>query len=461
MPMEKSTLDAQGLERYVADLRPEFEHMLARLVEIPTVSMDPERRGAMRAGAEAACELLRAIGAEARSIDTPGHPLVFAKIIQNPAYPTLTIYNHLDVQPADREKEGWRHDPFRFVNDGGRYSGRGATDDKGPALTAYYGVRYALQRKIPLNFKFLWELEEEIGSPSFAGVLKAHAAEMATDSVLVSDTIWIARGRPASPYALRGVQAALLQLETGVKDVHSGLTGGAARNPIAELMDVVARCADAQTGRIKIPHFYDDVAKPTKKELESFQRSGFSVAEFKRAHELKSLRSNDKADVMRRIWTNPTFEVHGVVGGYSGRGVKTIVPQKGEIKLSMRLVPKQNPAKIFKLLQDHVRKINRDVKVIKENTLEPYMGEFTGPYADAAREAMEYGFGAKPALTREGGSIGAVVTMQKILKAPITFLGLSLPEHGYHAPNEFYDWGQAAGGVKMFARYFEVLSRMR
>jgi acetylornithine deacetylase/succinyl-diaminopimelate desuccinylase-like protein len=150
--MEKSTLDAQGLERYVTNLRPEFEHALARLVEIPTVSMDPERRGAMRAGAEAACELLRAIGAEARTIDTPGHPLVFGKIIQNPAYPTLTLYNHIDVQPADREKEGWRHDPFRFVNDGGKYSGRGTTDDKGPALTAYYGIRYALQQKIPLNF---------------------------------------------------------------------------------------------------------------------------------------------------------------------------------------------------------------------------------------------------------------------------------------------------------------------
>ena len=174
----------------------------------------------------------------------------------------------------------------------------------------------------------------------------------------------------------------------------------------------------------------------------------------------KSLRTTDGRDLMQRIWSRPTFEVHGVTGGYSGKGVKTVVPQKGEIKISMRLVPKQKPAKILKLLRSYVKKLNPDVRVVPDAVLEPYLGDFSGPYNDAAREAMKFGFGVEPALIREGGSIGAVVTMQKAFRVPITFLGLSLPEHGYHAPNEYFDWAQAAGGVKMFARYFEVVSGM-
>ncbi len=456
--MSKSRLDPAALDRYVDGIRPEFERTLKRLVEIPTVSMDPDRKAEMQAGAEVAAELLRAVGADVRILKTPGHPLVWGRVVQDHSYPTLTLYNHLDVQPADQEKEGWHHPPFQFRVQDGKYLGRGATDDKGPALTAYFAIRHALERKVPLNFQFLWEMEEEIGSPSFAGVLKAHREEMNTDCIVVSDTIWISRTRPAVPYGLRGVQAALLRLETGAKDVHSGLTGGAARNPIAELMDVVCRCLDARTGRVRIPGFHDDVARPSKREIDSFERSGFSAATFRRAHELKSLRSDDRRDLVQRIWSRPTFEVHGIKGGYSGEGVKTVVPQKAEVKISMRLVPDQKPAKIFRLLKDYVRKLNPDVKVVADAVLEPYLGDFSGPYGEAAREAVKFAFGKEPAFIREGGSIGAVVTMDRTLKAPITFLGLSLPEHGYHAPNEHFDWGQASGGVKMFTRYFEILA---
>ena len=459
--MPKSRLDRKDLDRHVRGLRPEFEATLRKLVEFPTVSMDPDRKQAMQGCASFAVDLLRSLGAEADVVETPLHPLVHGRLIQDPSYPTLTLYNHLDVQPADREKEGWRHEPFRFTIEGDRYLGRGATDDKGPALSGYYGIRYALEKKIPLNFQFLWEMEEEIGSPNFAGVLKENAKAWSTDSVLVSDTIWISRTRPAAPYGLRGVQAALLQLRTGAKDVHSGLTGGAARNPIAELMDLVSRLHDAHTGKVKIPGFYDDVARLGKKELDSFEQSGFSAAVFKKAHELRSLRSDDRRDLVQRIWSRPTFEVHGVKGGYSGEGVKTVVPQFGEVKVSMRLVPKQKPAKILKLLKAQVKKLNPDVKVVGDAVLEPYLGDFGGPYTDAAREAIKFGFGKDPAFIREGGSIGAIVTMEKAFRAPITFLGLSLPEHGYHAPNEYYDWGQASGGIKMFARYFEAVSELR
>ncbi|MEY3283477.1 MAG: hypothetical protein RIR86_1490, partial [Acidobacteriota bacterium] len=328
---------------------------------------------------------------------------------------------------------------------------------------ALLAVRYAVENGIPLNFKFIWELEEEIGSPNFETFVRQNLARLKTDSVLVSDTIWISRKQPAIPYGLRGLQAFLFRLETHAKDVHSGLVGGVARNPLGELAHVISQCYDAKTGKVKIPGFYDDVIPPTKAELASFVNSGFTVKGFKKAHELKTIRPNMKteADVLKAFMAMPTFEVHGITGGYGGPGVKTVVPYHAEAKISTRLVNNQRPSKIARLIKEHVKKINPDVKVEAIQSLEPFLGDFTGPYADAARAAMKFGFGADAAFTREGGSIGAVVTMQKLLKAPITFLGLSLPEHGYHAKNENYDWGQTAGGIRMFVRYFEEISQLK
>jgi acetylornithine deacetylase/succinyl-diaminopimelate desuccinylase-like protein len=209
-----------------------------------------------------------------------------------------------------------------------------------------------------------------------------------------------------------------------------------------------------------IPGFYEDVVKPSKAEVQNFIASGFNVRRFKEAHELKKIRSTDTEEVVRRIWAQPTFEVHGIVGGYTGPGVKTAVPAAAEAKISMRLVPDQQPEQVFKLLRSFIKTKNPDVQVLLDGSLKPYLGPSRGPYAEAARDAMKFAFGKDPAFVREGGSIGAVVTMQKYLKAPIVFLGLSLPEHGYHAPNENFDWEQASGGMKMFARYFENIARM-
>lgn len=313
---------------------------------------------------------------------------------------------------------------------------------------------------MPINIRFLWELEEEIGSPHFGAGLKQRAEVPCPDSVVVSDTIWIAKGQPAMPYGLRGLIGARLSLRTGSKDAHSGVTGGAARNPLAELMEVAQACVNAKTGEVKIPGFYKNVVKPTKEEIKSFLRSGFQVKRFKEAYGFHSLRTNDPAEVMRRIWAAPTFEIHGLTGGYHGPGVKTVVPGHGELKISMRLVPNQTPEKAFALLKKYVSKLNPHVKVEPEGMLQPFKGSFDGPYVECVKRAAKAGFGKEPAFIREGGSIGAVVTMQKAWKVPILFLGLSLPEHGYHAPNEYFDWGQASGGMKAFAHYFSELAKM-
>jgi acetylornithine deacetylase/succinyl-diaminopimelate desuccinylase-like protein len=451
----------RNLDSYTRNSRNEFEDKLAALVETPSISSDPERREDIKRCGEIAAQYLNDLGARAEVVPTSGYPVVFGSIITDPKNPTVTIYNHMDVQPADASE--WHKAPFTFYKEGDRYEGRGTTDDKGPALTAMLAVRYAIENGLPLNFKFIWELEEEIGSPNFEYFVKHNKGHLQTDSVLVSDTIWISRKQPAVPYGLRGLQGFLFKLETHAKDVHSGLVGGVARNPIGELAQVVSQCYDAKTGKVKIPGFYDDVVPATKAEVNSFVNSGFTTKGYQKAHELRTIRPNMKsdADVLKAFMALPTFELHGITGGYSGPGVKTIVPYRAEAKVSTRLVPNQRPAKMAKLIKDFVKQLNPDVKVEPLPGLEPFLGDFEGPYADAARVAMKFAFGREPAFTREGGSIGAVVTMQKHLKTPITFLGLSLPEHGYHAKNENYDWGQTAGGVKMFVKYFEEISKLK
>ncbi len=454
----ETRMDVEKLKAYVNSSRAEFESKLGALVEIPTVSMDPHRDRDMHRGAELAAQYIRDYGGRADVVPTGGHPLVLGEI-KTGATRWVTIYNHLDVQPA-RLDDGWEHEPFLCRKADGIYEGRGTTDDKGPALTALFAARYAAESGIPLNFRFLWEMEEEVGSPHFDSMIRARKDTLKTDSVLVSDTIWIARGKPAISYGLRGLQSLTMRLETGTKDVHSGLTGGAARNPLTELAALVCECYDVKTGKIKIPHFYDEVLKPTKLEIDSFLTSGWSPTAFKAAHGLRRLRSADKRALVEAIWAQPTLEVHGFVGGYTGPGVKTTIPPRAEVKISMRLVPNQKPAKIYSLFRQFVQSKNPDVLVTADAALSPYLGEFSGPYSEAARRAMQFGFGKKPALTREGGSIGAVVTMKEQLHAPVIFLGLSLPEHGYHAPNETFDWGQASGGMMAFVHYFDELSRL-
>ncbi|MEX5217600.1 MAG: M20/M25/M40 family metallo-hydrolase [Nitrospira sp.] len=451
--------DNKLLDSYIKNVRPRFEDMLGQAVEVPSISMDPAYAKDIRRMADLAAQYLRDLGAEASVIETSGYPVISGGWTTGRDHPTVTVYNHMDVQPAQEPE--WRQPPFAFRKENGLYHGRGATDDKGPALTALFGSKYAVEQGVPLNIRFLWELEEENGSPSFAAALRDRSNIPRPDSVVVSDTIWISKDRPAVACGLRGLVGARLTLRTGEKDAHSGLTGGAARNPLAELAEIVHRCVDAETGRIKIPGFYDDVVKPTKAQVKSFLASGFKVDRFMKAYGFQSLRTKDPAEVLQRIWAMPTFEVHGLVGGYHGPGVKTIVPAHGELKVSMRLVPNQTPDKAFRLLERFVRKCNPRVKVEREGRLEAFQGTIDGPYVEAVKNAVRAGFGKDPAFIREGGSIGAVVSMQRAWKTPILFLGLSLPEHGYHAPNEYYDWGQASGGMRAFVHYFKEVAKIR
>src|SRR3569832_2409250 len=283
-------IDVKAARARIAGWRGAFEEKLAAFVEIPTVSMDPTRRPEMDRCVAAARDALAELGARVDVVETGGFPLVMGRVTRDPSNPTVSVYNHLDVPLA--EPAEWNAPPFPVTRQGDRYVARGATDDKGPARTALYGAKLALETDARVNVQFLWELEEEIGSPNFGRGLGSAttAAGFAPVSVVVADTIWTAAGKPSIPYGLRGLMGFTVSLQTGAKDVHSGTTGGAARNPVAELAALVAACVDARTGRVKLPGFYADVRKLTAAARAGFGRAGFSARRVKAAHERKSQR---------------------------------------------------------------------------------------------------------------------------------------------------------------------------
>lgn len=373
-------LTREELFQFCESVKADYESLLKQIVEIPTISADASYQHEIANGAQWAARQIEKAGGVATIYEQQGLPLVHGVFFKDGRFPTLTLYNHLDVQPASKQEEPWETDPFMFVKKENKYYGRGTTDDKGPALTAFYAIIAAQHYKIPLNIQILWEFEEEIGSTHFSETLASIPDLLPCVRVIVSDTIWISPSQPACTAGLRGFQGFRFHLKTGTGDRHSGETGGAA-----------------------------------------------------------------------------TFEIHGVTGGYTGPGIKSIVPAEAEVKASCRLVPDQSPDRIFELITNFVKEKNRDVLVHREQGIRPFKAR-----ADAMmREAMEFAFGKAPVFIREGGTIGAVLVLEELLKCPVVFLNLSLPEHGYHAPNENFDWLQASRGITAFVKYFEKISTLK
>jgi acetylornithine deacetylase/succinyl-diaminopimelate desuccinylase-like protein len=454
-------LSRDSLVSFAQNHRDEYENLLREFVETPTVSVDPAHAGDIKKGVDMVVETFKRFGArtEVHKINK-GNPVIHATFDAGKKLPTVTVYNHMDVQPASKETEPWDSEPFIMTKKGDSYFGRGTTDDKGPALAALYGARAAIEAGLPVNIRFLWEFEEEIGSPNFEKIITQARKYLTTDSVVVSDTVWVSRERPANSAGLRGLLGFLLTLETATTDMHSGEVGGAARNPIGELMKLVCDLYDPVTGKVKVKGFYDDVVPPTKQELKDWSNCGFTVKAFKKAHKLKSMRSEDSLEVMKRIWGMPTMEIHGVTGGYQGPGLKSIVPPRAEVKASCRLVARQDPKKIARQIEKTVKESNPDVRVAFESMAPAFLTSVEGPLPEALKRAVKFAFKRDPVFVRDGGTIGAMTSIEKVLQCPILFLGLSLPEHGYHAPNENFDWQQASGGMVAFAKYFEEISKL-
>jgi len=446
------------LASYINSIRGRFEEQLKELVEIPTVSADPKHRSDIRHAAEIAKTLLRSAGATAKIVQTSGNPIVIGRFDVKGAKRTVTIYNHLDVQPADELE--WKQDPFVFRKQAGKYFGRGSTDDKGPALTALFAVQYAVKKRIPVNIRFVWEFEEEIGSPNFDEFLRKYKNDLKCDSVVVIDSVWISANQPCVYYALRGNITGSMFFETADRAVHSGIAGGVAVNPLFELCRIAAQCYDPCSGKVLIPGFYDGVVEPGAVEYANFRKSGFNLRKWSQSYGLKKLQVKNRNKAIQRLWCRPTFEVHGIVGGYIGAGVKTAIPGKAELKFSCRLAPNQNPKAICKRFRDYIRRLNPVVKVHFHAAISPYLGGFSGTYSRAASNAFLHGFTRRPVFARVGGSDGAIISLHKHLNAHINLMGLSLPEHGYHAPNEYFEWTQVRKGIKTFVKYFEEVAKL-
>ena len=446
----------EDLDARVNESEPWFRQNLRTLVEHRTVSPGKTGDAEIRAGAEAARRIMEEAGARAELVECSGTPSVLGRFLHPEPKAHLVIYNHLDVQPAD--PAGWTQaDPFVMgvradPERGWLYEGRGTTDDKGPGLCAVRAASWAAAARLPIDISILWETEEEIGSPNFAEVVKARREQLACTAVIVSDTIWPSGSQPAISIGLRGALHATLRLRTAGKAAHSGLVGGAARNPVRELAAIAAVIDRAR-------FWHEGVIPPTRDEIDGFLRSGFDIDYWKRAHDLQLLETNVPLEVMLRIWARPTFEVHGLAGGYTGPGVKTIVPGDAELKISFRLVPDQDPHAIGRSLVELVHALDPTVEVDVSGFLHPYQGPTEGPVHEAIGAALAEVTGKAPVNVREGGSIGAVPILAEQLGVPVHFLPLSLPEHGYHAPNERFDWQQAKVGMTAFAKLFERLSR--
>ncbi len=454
------TIDRKALDRYVTSSRGAFESALKQLVEIPSVSMDPAHREDMGRCADAAAALIESIGGKATVRKTSGYPVVLGHLKTNTRYRTVTIYNHMDVQPAGGPE--WKREPFQMQTEGDRYYARGATDDKGPALTALLAAKYAVDSGVPINIRFLWELEEEIGSPNFAAFLKKEAKSIPTDSVVVSDTIWVSRAKPAVSAGLRGLQGAILRLETGEKDCHSGLTGGAARNPLAELAEIAAKCVDARTGRVKIPGFYDEVRPLTDEERTAWAALPFNDKRFMKDFGVPKLSGESGYTTLERTWARPTFEVNGLLSGFTGEGAKTVLPAIAMAKVSMRLVPDQDPDAIAQRFEAYVRKIapkTVELKVTRMHGGKPWMTSFDHPFVKAAGRAIEQGFGRAPVFMREGGSIPVVSTFQTELGLPSVLFGVGLPDENAHAPNEHLDLSNFHNGIVASAILYREIAQ--
>jgi len=454
------TVTVDKINALIASEKAQFLANYKKIVESPSVSAQAEHQKDIRETAQIAASYLKEAGAQVVKIyETKGNPVVFGRITNKEGAPTVAVYNHLDVQPAAKGKDGWTRDPFVFTEDKGRYYSRGATDDKGPAMTALWGAKIAKELGVETNVEFIWELEEEIGSPNFESFIEEAKGDIKAQSVLVSDTLWLSPQIPSITRGLRGLQGFLVRLRTGQKDVHSGVAGGAARNPITELCGLIAKCVDTKTGEILIPGFDKTWKRPSAEEVNEHVRSGFSVDSFKAANKLNSLRVTTPEEVVSRIWLSPTFEVHGIAGGYQEEGLKTVVPPFAEAKISMRLVPGQKLEEVVKLFTSFAKSIIPDCEIEMEHGLEAYAAPSNLAQNEFIAQAYEFGFGVKPASVREGGSIGAVVTMADKLKVPVLFMGMSLPEDSYHGPDESFAWRQVEGGVRSFVKYFDLIGR--
>lgn len=455
-------MSANGYGSLVAANKARYLYELTRFLSIPSVSTLSQHKGDVLRAAEWVAGDLRRSGIEnVRLIETAGHPLVYGDWLHAPGQPTVMIYGHYDVQPPDPLDE-WRTPPFEpAVREGNVYA-RGSADDKGQLFVHLKSVEMLMKEhgRLPVNVRFLIEGEEEVGGEGIEEYVKAHPEALKCDAVLISDSHMFAEGLPAIDVGLRGMVYVELTVHGAAHDLHSGMYGGAAPNAINTLCHIVARLKDEQ-GRIQVPGFYDHVRPLTDAERDQWAGLPFDEEEFRR-HEVGSpeLMGEPGFSVLERIWARPTLDANGIIGGFTGEGAKTVIPASARCKISMRLVPDQEPARILEAFIRYVREIcppYATAEVHHIHGAEPVLLPTDTPFMRAATDALAEVFGKEPIFMRSGGSIPIVSLFSKVLGVPSILMGFGLPDDNLHAPNEKMKLDNVFKGIEVSARYLEML----
>jgi acetylornithine deacetylase/succinyl-diaminopimelate desuccinylase-like protein len=444
-------------DRYIDEMK--------RYLAIPSISALPEHKGDVRKCAEWTADEMRRIGLQnVRLEETPGHPVVYGEWLGAPGAPTILFYGHYDVQPVD-PLHLWTSPPFEATIRDGEIYARGSADDKGQIFMHFKAVEAHLKQhgNLPVNMKFLIEGEEEVGSANLDNFIQGHKDLLKADVVVISDSPMFDRGIPSICYGLRGLAYFQIDLRGSKSDLHSGSFGGAVANPGMVLAQVLAQMKD-KSGRVKIDGFYDDVVPLREEERAEWQKLPFNEKKYRQELGAPKLFGETGYSTLERVWARPTFEVNGLLSGFTGEGAKTVLPAVAMAKVSMRLVPNQDPKKIGDLFEEYVKKVTpktMELKITRMHGGKPWMTAFDNPFVQAAGRAIEKGFGKAPVFNREGGSIPVVATFQEILGLPSVLFGVGLPDENAHAPNEKLDLGNFHGGVIASAYLYDEVGRAR
>ena len=448
---------------YARANHPRFLQELKALLRIPSVSTLPEHKKDVQAAAEFMAAELKRIGMEhVEVITTPGHPLVYADWLHAEGKPTSLCYGHYDVQPPDPLDE-WKTPPFEPTERDGNLYARGAVDDKGQMMMhikALEALFNAHNGKLPLNIRVLLEGEEEVGGEQIARFVREHGDRLKADFALVSDTEMFAPELPTLCVGLRGMIYTEIEVRGAKSDLHSGMYGGAAPNPFVALAEIITQLKDS-SGRILIPGFYDAVKAPSADELKAWQTLPFDEEHY-RTTEVGSpqLTGEPGYSVIERTWARPTLDVHGMPGGFTGAGAKTVIPAKALAKISMRLVPDQTPKEAFAQYKSYVESIKPkgveiDVRLIHSG--DAIVVGTGNPYIEAAKDAMKEVWGKDTVFVRGGGSIPIVGDFERHLKIPTVMMGFGLPDDNIHAPNEKFHIANYYRGIESIIVFFEKL----
>jgi acetylornithine deacetylase/succinyl-diaminopimelate desuccinylase-like protein len=447
---------------YIHANRDRFIAELKDYLAIPSISALPEHRDDVRKCAEWTADEMRRIGLQnVRLMETPGHPIVYGDWLGAPGAPTILFYGHYDVQPVD-PVDLWESPPFEATIRDGEIYARGAADDKGQVFMHLKAIEAHLDKtgKLPINIRLVLEGEEEVGSVNLDDFIRANKSLLQADVVVISDSAMFDRGVPSICYALRGLAYFQIDLRGTTSDLHSGVFGGAVANPAMVLAQVLAQIKD-KGGRIKIPGFYDDVLPLSDEERTAWQSLPFNEKKYRKDLGAPKLAGEPGYSVLERVWARPTFEVNGLLSGFTGEGAKTVIPAVAMAKVSMRLVPNQDPERIGQLFEAYLKKITPktvELTLTRMHGGKPWLASYDSPYARAAGRAIEQGFGKAPVFCREGGSIPVVSTFKEELNLPAVLFGVGLPDENAHAPNERLDLGNFHNGILASAILYEEIA---